>query len=90
VRGVVTPAKNLIFAANGPKPELVLRDAVNNDIEITRNGEYCLVYDRPIPADGLSFQDPDRLVARAPGLPEDDVSVQRGRSWTCTTVCEPP
>lgn len=53
--GVGTPAKNLIFAANGPKPELVLRDAVNNDIEIVRNGEYCLVYDRPIPADGLTF-----------------------------------
>jgi hypothetical protein len=32
--------KNLIFAANGPKPELVLRDAVNNDVEIARNGEF--------------------------------------------------
>ncbi|ABK05754.1 hypothetical protein Arth_4317 (plasmid) [Arthrobacter sp. FB24] len=53
--GVGTPAKNLIFAANGPKPELVLRDALNNDIEITRNGEYCLVYDQPIPADGLTY-----------------------------------
>jgi len=53
--GVGTPAKNLIFAANGPKPELVLRDAVNNDIEIVRNGEFCLVYDQPIPADGLTF-----------------------------------
>lgn len=39
--GVGTPAKNLIFAANGPKPELVLRDAVNNDIEIVQNGEFC-------------------------------------------------
>lgn len=29
--GVGTPAKNLIFAANGPKPELVHRDTVNND-----------------------------------------------------------
>ena len=53
--GVGTPAKNLIFAANGPKPELVLRDAVNNDIEITRNGEFCLVYDQTIPADGLTY-----------------------------------
>ena len=53
--GVRTPAKNLIFAANGPKPELVLRDALNNDIEIVRNGEYCLVYDQPIPADGLTY-----------------------------------
>lgn len=53
--GVGTPAKNLIFAANGPKPELILRDAVNNDIEITRNGEFCLVYDHSIPADGLTY-----------------------------------
>ncbi len=53
--GVGTPAKNLTFAANGPKPELVLRDAVNNDIEIVRNAEYCLVHDQPIPADGLTF-----------------------------------
>lgn len=53
--GVGALAKNLIFAANGPKPELVLRDAVNNDIEIVRNGEYCLVYDLPVPADGLRF-----------------------------------
>lgn len=54
--GVGSPAKNLIFAANGPKPELVLLDAVSNDIEITRNGEFCLVYDQPIPADGLTYR----------------------------------
>lgn len=54
--GVGSPAKNLIFAANGPKPELVLRDAVNNDIEIVKNAEYCLVFEQPIPADGLSFE----------------------------------
>lgn len=53
--GIGTPTKNLIFAANGPKPELVLRDAVNNDIEIVRNGEFCLVYDQPIPVDGLTY-----------------------------------
>lgn len=53
--GVGSPAKNLIFAANGPKPELVLRDAVNNDIEIVRNAEFCLVFDQPIPADGLTY-----------------------------------
>lgn len=55
--GVSTPAKNLIFAANGPKPELVFRDAVSNDIEIVRNSEYCLVFDQPIPADGLTYND---------------------------------
>ncbi|MBJ8348667.1 hypothetical protein [Antrihabitans sp. YC2-6] len=53
--GVAAAPKNLIFAANGPKPELVLRDAVNNDIEITKNAEFCLVFDDPVPADGLTF-----------------------------------
>lgn len=52
--------KNLIFAADGPKPEIVLRDAVNNDIEITANSEYCLVYDRPLDDTGLTWR---KLVA---------------------------
>lgn len=69
--GVGTPAKNLIFAANGPKPELVLRDAVNNDIEITRNGEFCLVYDQPIPADGLTYSQLIEWWRKRQGSPED-------------------
>jgi hypothetical protein len=69
--------KNLIFAANGPKPELVLVDALNNDIRIVRNQEYCLVYDLPIGHNGLrwhelvtwwssisSFSDPERNLYR--------------------------
>jgi very-short-patch-repair endonuclease len=51
--GVATSTKNLIFAANGPKPELVLVDSLNNDIEIVRNAEHCLVYDRPTGPTGL-------------------------------------
>ena len=37
--GVSGHYKNLIFAANGPKPELVLADALNNDIHIVKNQE---------------------------------------------------
>ena len=55
--GVLGKAKNLIFAANGPKPEIILRDAINNDIRITRNGEYCLVFDRPFGPAGLRWGD---------------------------------
>lgn len=55
--GVESPVKNLIFAANGPKPDLVLRDSVSNQIEIVRNAEYCLVFEDPIPADGLKYSD---------------------------------
>lgn len=53
--GVEGSTKNLIFAANGPKPDIVLRDAISNDIEIVANAEHCLVYDRPIPGEGLRF-----------------------------------
>ena len=54
--GVKGNVKNLIFAANGPKPELILSDAVNNDIAIVKNAEYCLVYDFPIPEAGLLWE----------------------------------
>lgn len=54
--GVENKPKNLIFASIGPKPEIVLRDAINNDIQIVKNGEFCLVYDLPIAPSGLSLQ----------------------------------
>jgi hypothetical protein len=57
VTGVAGELKNLIFAANGPKPRIVLRDAINNVIEITENAEFCLVYDRPLTEAGLSWRD---------------------------------
>lgn len=53
--GVAGQAKNLIFATNGPKPEIVLSDAVNNDIQIVRNAEFCLVFDEPFPVEGLKW-----------------------------------
>ncbi len=55
--GVAGAPKNLIFASDGPKPDIVLADAVNNDIRIVRNAQHCLVYDQPINPDaGVSFQ----------------------------------
>ncbi|RPK92269.1 hypothetical protein EES46_09480 [Streptomyces sp. ADI98-10] len=48
--------KNLIFAAVGPKPKIVLRDAVNNDVEIVQNAKNCLVYSDPLPAQGLTWR----------------------------------
>lgn len=56
VRGVDGELKNLIFAATGPKPKIVLADALSNTIEITHNAEHCLVYDRPLPEAGLSWR----------------------------------
>jgi hypothetical protein len=56
-RGVDGELKNLIFAANGLKPRIVLKDAVNNTIEIVENAEFCLVYDRPLAENGLTWLD---------------------------------
>jgi hypothetical protein len=54
VRGLM---KNLIFAAVGPKPEIVIDDAVNNDLRIVKNEQNCLIYDRPLAAHGLTWRD---------------------------------
>ena len=55
LRGVDGELKNLIFAANGPKPRIVLQDAINNVIDIVEHADACLVYDRPLDATGLSW-----------------------------------
>lgn len=51
--GVAGAMKNLIFASTGEKPELVIRDALNNDVEITEHADKVLVFDRPLPSSGL-------------------------------------
>ena len=56
-KGVGRQLKNLIFAADGPKPEIVLSDSVSNDIEVVKNAEYCLIYDKPLQTHGLLWRD---------------------------------
>jgi hypothetical protein len=53
--GVRGTMKNLIFAAVGLKPDIVLVDAINNDLRITGNVQGCLMYDRPLAAHGLTW-----------------------------------
>ncbi|WP_066309186.1 hypothetical protein [Bacillus sp. FJAT-29814] len=55
--GVQGIAKNIIFAAVGAKPEIVIIDSINNDIKIVKNEKNCLVYDLPIPSTGLLWND---------------------------------
>ncbi len=76
--GVAGNAKNLIFASNGPKPELVLSDTINNDIRITRNAEFCLVYDQPIPQTGLRWTDLVSWWAKQKG--EENFSIDTERN----------
>lgn len=69
--GVQGSTKNLIFASTGPKPDLVLRDAVSNDIEVVAHGDTCLIYDQPLPAGGLKFSDLAAWWAAHPSCPPD-------------------
>ncbi|WP_061539451.1 hypothetical protein [Collimonas fungivorans] len=68
--GVAGAVKNLIFASVGPKPELILRDAVSNDIEITKHADMCLVFDRPLPVSGLAWVDMAEWWQERQGLAE--------------------
>jgi hypothetical protein len=55
LRGVDGQPRNLIFASTGPKPDIVLRDAIDNVIEVTRNAENCLFYDLSLDSSGLTW-----------------------------------
>lgn len=49
--------KNLIFASNGPKPEIILKDTLTYEIEVVKNKKHVLIYDEPLTSDGLSWND---------------------------------
>jgi AbiJ N-terminal domain 3 len=55
--GVKGTVKNLIFAAIGAKPRIVISDSLNNDIRIVKNEDKCLVYENSIPTTGLFWKD---------------------------------
>ncbi len=57
VRGVDGELKNIIFASTGPKPRIVLRDAINNVVEVVENAKFCLFYDRPLPSSVMTWGD---------------------------------
>lgn len=57
ILGVDGELKNVIFASTGYKPRIVLRDAINNVVEVTRNADTCLFYDRPLGPSGLTWRD---------------------------------
>ena len=53
-RGAQEPIKNIIFAAKY-KPDIVLDDALSNDIKVV-NANGALIYDQGIPANGISWE----------------------------------
>jgi hypothetical protein len=57
LRGVDGELKNIIFASVGPKPRIVMTDAINNIIEVVEHRESCLIYDRSLTGPGLTWGD---------------------------------
>lgn len=53
-QGTQEPIKNIIFAAKY-KPDIVLDDALSNDIKVV-NANGALIYDQGIPANGISWE----------------------------------
>lgn len=55
-QGVDQSIKNIIYAAKF-KPDIVIDDALANNIHIVKNEEQCLIFDKEIPEKGLFWQD---------------------------------
>lgn len=73
--------KNLIFASNGPKPEIVLEDATTNDIKIVKNAEFCLVYNRKLNRNGLLWTELVDWWANLNSLQAQTFSMQANRLY---------
>ncbi len=55
VPGAEGSVKNIIFASRR-KPDIVISDALGNEVRVLDGGDDCLVYDLPIPAGGISWE----------------------------------
>jgi very-short-patch-repair endonuclease len=66
--------KNLIFASDGPKPEIVLKDTLKYEIEVVANKNHILIYDEPITSDGLTWNDMANWWAN---YPNNNMSLQK-------------
>ncbi len=56
-QGIHGEIKNLIFAAYGTKPDIVIEDSLTNNIKIIGDEDKCLVYTLPISNEGVSWHD---------------------------------
>lgn len=55
-KGVSGSPKYIIFASTGPKPDIVIDDAVNMSIRVVRYADQCLIYDQPPPHGDLTWK----------------------------------
>jgi hypothetical protein len=74
--GVSGAVKNLIFASVRVKPDIVLRDALNNDVEIVNESD-ALVYDRELTETGLSWGELTDWWTSIPGIVPDHLNASQ-------------
>lgn len=67
----LSPVKQLLFASTGPKPEIVLKDAISNDLQVVANAESCLEYNEPVHDSGLTWRQLIRWWSPACGVGEE-------------------
>lgn len=69
--GSAASPKNLIFSSINTKPDLVLVDAISNDVSIVNDSD-ALIYDLVIPSSGLAWNDLARWWMDRQELPDID------------------
>jgi len=77
LRGVDGEMKNLIFAADGAKPRIILADAVSNTIDIVEGADRCLIFDWPLSPLGLTWAELARWWSETCRTPPADLTAGR-------------
>jgi hypothetical protein len=89
--GVAGVPKNIIFASNGPKPNIGFKDAINNEIVILKHEASCLVFDEAVPPDGLLWENLVHWWARKHGLnPTEDATRRHLGQRLMVSLCSEP
>jgi very-short-patch-repair endonuclease len=89
-RGVDGALKNIIFAADGAKPRIVVSDALNNTIDIVEGADRCLIFDRPLPAGGLTWTELVDWWASLRGVPNDRAAATSLYKRLARSLASPP
>ncbi len=54
--GVQGTPKYIIFASSGAKPDIIIPDTINMDIQVVKHADQCLIYDQTPPEGDLTWE----------------------------------